>query len=167
MASNLRVLVSNIDGNWGYWDYSAVPPALDTENQLTGSANVYFPPGSSKGVVPKESEMFFSTDYSSWTSKSNWIIQLNGNFGTGEVDVYVGRPTGIEELVLKGVGENFSWGGCSSIDFTAPTPVDVYENITGPITYFRFNSRTAVTSVNCYVIGWNEGDICDGVAKLA
>jgi hypothetical protein len=164
MASNLRVLVSNVDGNWGH--YIPNTGAVDTANELTGAGSVYFPPGSSKGTPPTESDMFFSTDLSGWTSKSNWIIQLTGNFNSQTVSVHVGRPTGVEETIIVGAGAALAWGGGSSIDLTAGSPVEVYENIVGPVSYFRFQANGAVTSVKCYVIAWNEGDICDAVGRV-
>ena len=139
MASNLRVLVSNIDGSWGHYDYGADPPALNTDNELTGAGSIYFPPGASKGTPPVESEMFFSTELSGWTSKSNWIIQLTGNFNGQRVSVHIGRPTGVEETIIVGADGALTWGGGTSIDI-AGGGSDVYENIVGPVSYFRFEA---------------------------
>jgi len=179
MASNLRVLVSNIDGNWGHWDYSQAsgPPTptdgvLTTANVLSGNVSIYFPPGATN-TAPTESQMFFSTDYAGWTSKSNWMIQLRAvpggtGFNSQTVNVYVGRPTGIEELIISRAGDDLTWGGGTSIDLGAGTPVDTYENIVGPVTYFRFQSSGAgLTAVQCFVVAWNEGDICGAVGRLA
>ena len=173
MASNLRALVSNIDGSWGHWDYSQAssgPPPVDgvlnTDNALTAAGSIYFPPGASKGTKPVESEMFFSTELSGWTSKSNWMIQLDGTFNSQNVSVFVGRPTGIEEEIITAAPRNITWGGGSSIDLSG-SAAEIYENIVGPVTYFRFVANGAVTSVKCYVIAWNEGDICDAVGKLS
>ena len=164
MASNLRVLVSNVDGNWGHYNYNT--GAVDAANELTGAGNVYFPPGASKGTKPVESELFFSTDFSAWTSKSNWMIQLAGNFNSQTVSVHIGRPTGVEETIIIGAGAALTWGGGTAIDI-AGGGSDVYENIVGPVSYFRFQANGAVTSVKCYVMAWNEGDICDAVGRLS
>ena len=179
MASNLRALVSNIDGNWGHWDYSQAspgPPAVDgvlnTANVLSGNVSIYFPPGAAN-VAPTESQMFFSTDYAGWPSKSNWMIQLQATpdttgFNGQTVNVYAGRPSGVEELIISRANGNLTWGGGSSIDLGAGTPTEIYENIVGPVTYFRFESSGAsLTSVRCFVIAWNEGDICGAVGRLA
>jgi hypothetical protein len=176
MASNLRALVSNIDGNWGHWDYSQASATVDgvltTANVLSGNTNIYFPPGATN-TAPTESQMFFSTDFAGWTSKSNWMIQLQATpdttgFNSQTVNIYVGRPSGVEELIISRAGADLTWGGGSSIDLGAGTPAEVYENIVGPVTYFRFESSNAnLTSVRCFVIAWNEGDICGAVGRLA
>ena len=119
MASNLRVLASNVDGNWGH--YIPNTGAIDTANELASATSIYFPPGAT-GVAPTESQMFFSTDLSGWTGKSNWIIQLTGDFNSQRVSVFVGRPTGVEEEIITGAAAALTWGGGTSISITAGTP---------------------------------------------
>lgn len=161
MASNLRVLVSNMDGNWGHWDYNT--DSLNNDNQATADGNYYFPPGTGS-AAPTETQMFFAGDYAAWTSKSNWLFQVDGTFGGGRVDVVVGRPTGIEETVVTNITTNTTWGGCSSFDGTN----NYTEALVGPITYVKFVVGGATNpDLRFYIIAWNEGDIYDGVAKRA
>tara|TARA_R100001594_G_scaffold78128_2_gene112664 strand:- start:1072 stop:1599 length:528 start_codon:yes stop_codon:yes gene_type:complete len=173
MASNLRVLVSNMDGNWGHWNYDT--GALDTKNllrQALDGESAYFPPGGVSGagapLPPDASQMFFSSvDYAGWNSKSNWIFQVAGTWDGATITVSVGRPTGVEEVVATRITSDFTWGGCSSIDATTGANSQIYENLVGPITYVRFalSGAGGSTDLRCYVIAWNEGDIYDGVAK--
>jgi hypothetical protein len=174
MASNLRVLVSNMDGNWGHWDNNT--DALNTANNLTGNGSIYFPPGSAKlNTQPTKEYMFFaSEDYIGWNSKSNWMIQISGDWDGAKMAVSVGRPTGIEDVILSDIDANFAWGGGSSGDMsggsvTLDAATVMFENIVGPVTYVKFtvSSAGAGTSLGCYVMAWNEGDIYDGVAQRA
>tara|TARA_A100001515_G_scaffold135810_1_gene126978 strand:- start:450 stop:941 length:492 start_codon:yes stop_codon:yes gene_type:complete len=161
MASNLRALVSNLgDGNWGI-----VGTANADDNKIDATNRViYFPPGSAKGVAPSAGTHSLapgslSGNLTGWTSKTQWMVQVvTANLGTGgtpDVKVYVGRPTGVEELVLTitSTGTD-SYGGFDD------------EAIQGPVAYFKFisDSTGGTPDVRCYVIGWNYGDISDGLA---
>ena len=154
-----RVLVSNLgDGNWGD----------GTENNLNTAAgtSVYFPPGAAKGTQPTQAECFFgSMDYIGWNSKTNWMVQIDeGAAGAAvpalgwngsRVSVYVGRPTGAEELVVPTVAADFTFGGIGG------------EEVYGPITYIRFRVDTGAatpTGLLCFVTAWNYGDINDDTA---
>jgi len=151
-----RVLVSNLgDGNWGD----------GTENNLDTAAgtSIYFPPGAAKGTQPTQAECFFgSMDYIGWNSKTNWMVQIDDATGAApygwngaSVDVYVGRPTGVEELIVNNAGADFTFGGIGG------------EEVYGPITYIRFyvNVGSATpTGLLCFVTAWNYGDINDDTA---
>ena len=163
MSTHQRVLVSNLgDGNWGD----------GIENNLNVAANnsIYFPPGNGgtaapvKGAEPTPAECFFGNiDYISWNTKTNWMIQVDDATGAGpafgwngaSIDVYVGRPSGVEELVINNAGADFTIGGVGG------------EEICGPISYIRFfvNVGSATpTGLLCFVTAWNYGDIVDGCA---
>tara|TARA_R100000664_G_scaffold34098_1_gene53976 strand:+ start:2793 stop:3287 length:495 start_codon:yes stop_codon:yes gene_type:complete len=162
MASNIRALVSNSgDGNWG-----VNGTATATDNKLdNANTRVFFPPGASKGTPPAQgashmSPAASSVDLVGFTSKTQWMVQVNAtNLGTGgtpSVTIHAMRPTGIEELVhtVTSTGSD-SYGGFND------------ESIQGPVSYFRFTataSNTTNLDVDCYVIGWNYGDISDGFA---
>ena len=157
MASNLRVVVSNLgDGNW-------VAPA----NKLDATdTDIYFPPGAAKGDVPTVTANGFapsanSTNLIGFTSKTQWMVQVNAtNIGTGGtpgISIYAVRPTGIEDLIVKftATGQD-SYGGVTS---ATEGPIE------GPVSYFKFESDATDNTdldVDCYVIGWNYGDISDG-----
>jgi hypothetical protein len=162
MASNLRALVSNSgDGNWG-----VNGTATATDNKLVvATPRIYFPPGASKGSPPAQgtshmSPAASSVDLVGFTSKTQWMVQVNAtNLGTGgtvSVTVHAMRPTGIEELVLTVTSTGAdSYGGFDD------------ESIQGPVAYFRFTATADTLTnldVDCYVIGWNYGDISDGFA---
>tara|TARA_R110000751_G_scaffold113271_1_gene212391 strand:- start:242 stop:736 length:495 start_codon:yes stop_codon:yes gene_type:complete len=160
MASNLRVVVSNLgDGNW-------TAPANTLNNT---DPDIYFPPGVAKGDVPIITANGFapsanSSDLIGFTSKTQWMVQINAShIGTGGVpgiSVYAVRPTGIEDLIVTFVPTVFpaqeSYGGVTS---AAEGPIE------GPVSYFKFESNATTNTsldVDCYVIGWNYGDISDG-----
>ena len=76
---------------------------------------------------------------------------------TPGISVYAVRPTGIEDLVHKftATGQD-SYGGVTS---ATEGPIE------GPVAYFKFESDATDNTnldVDCYVIGWNYGDISDG-----
>jgi len=156
MSSNhQRVLVSNLgDGNWGD----------STENNLDTAAqtSVYFPPGAAKGTQPTQAECFFgSIDYIGWNSKTNWMVQVDDAAGApygwngSRVSVYIGRPTGVEELVVAAAAADFTFGGIGD------------EEVYGPVTYIRFRVDTGAatpTGLLCFVTAWNYGDINDDTA---
>tara|TARA_R100000808_G_scaffold25081_1_gene61499 strand:+ start:8881 stop:9372 length:492 start_codon:yes stop_codon:yes gene_type:complete len=151
-----RVLVSNLgDGNWGD----------GTENNLNTAAgtSVYFPPGAAKGTQPTADECFFGNlDYIGWNSKTNWMVQVDDATGAApygwngsRVSVYVGRPSGVEELIVASAAADFTFGGIGG------------EEVYGPITYIRFRVDTLAatpTGLLCFVTAWNYGDIIDGTA---
>ena len=164
LSNHHRALVSNLgDGNWG---------ASGGEENKINSTNrtIYFPPAlDASGAQAKGTEPLPGADtmspagdalqFTAWTTKSNWIVQVNvANLGTGgtpAVNVYAMRPTGVKERVLNvtSTGED-SYGGYAS------------EKICGPVAYFEFESDSTGGSpdIDCYVIGWNEGDISNGLA---
>ena len=168
MASNIRVLVSNLgDGNWGV---TGTPSAdfnfLDATAAATPSKSIYFPPGSTKFVAPTAgasdmSPLASSVNLAGWTSKTQWMVQvvttnMGTVVGTPTLTVSVVRPTGVEEVIvaITATGTE-SYGGFGD------------EAIIGPVSYFKFSSNTTGGSPNhrCYVIGWNYGDISDGLAS--
>ena len=168
MASNIRALVSNLgDGNWGV---TGAPSAnfnfLDATAATSVSKSIYFPPGSAKSVapLPGDSEMSplaSSVDLTGWTSKTQWMVQVvTTDMGTGggtpTLTVSVVRPTGVEEVIvaITAIGTE-SYGGFGD------------EAIIGPVSYFKFSSNTTGGTPNhrCYVIGWNYGDVSDGLAR--
>ena len=170
MAS--RVLVSNLgDGNWGVaGSASANSNLMDAAAAATATKSIYFPPAlnadgtENKGVAPGpgSDNMSPASDLLGlvgWTSKTQWMVQVNAvNLGTGgtpNLVVSVVRPTGIEETVLTvtSTGED-SYGGFGD------------EAIVGPVSYFKFTSDSTggAPNIRCYVIGWNYGDISDGLA---
>ena len=141
-----RVLVSSRgDGNWS------------TGNKLTAaSTNVYFPPGTGTNAPDSTQDLTNNIDYAGWENKSNWIVQAKITATTNAtVAIYVTRPTGVEELIqpstvlTSGAAESVTAGGVGD------------ELIVGPASYFRFHCSavTGTPSVDCFVIGWNEGDI--------
>ena len=142
-ANHVRALVSNRgDGNWG---------TGNTNNQI-----IFFPHGSAKTDAPSSSQdLTNNINFIGWGCKSNWIVQAELASGTScTIAVYAVRPTGVEELVVSAVTMNssaptFTHGGIDA------------EVIQGPVSYFRFLMASASGSpvVNCFVIGWNEGDI--------
>jgi hypothetical protein len=164
MAANIRALVSNLgDGNWG-----TGPLAASTDNQLdNANKTIYFPPGASKGAAPvpgdsNQSPGALGSGLVGWTSKTQWMVQVQvttlGTDGAGNpvvIKVYAMRPTGVAEHILdiNATGET-SYGGFGD------------ETIQGPVSYFYFTSASTHGTLNarCYVIGWNYGDICDGLA---
>ena len=137
--NHARVLVSNRgDGNWGI---------TGTANQVNSADSIYFPHGASSTVAPSSTQiMGASLDHSAWGCKSNWIVQLDFTAGSGTIQVYAMRPTGIEELVLAATGDA-THGGLDS------------EVIQGPVDYFRFVRSSSTPTASCFVIGWNEGDM--------
>jgi hypothetical protein len=147
-ANHVRALVSNRgDGNWGVGN---------TNNQITANGSIYFPHGSAKSDAPSSSQdLTNNINFIGWGCKSNWIVQAQLASGTScTIAVYAVRPTGVEELVVSAVTMNssaptFTHGGIDA------------EVIQGPVSYFRFLMASASSSpvVNCFVIGWNEGDI--------
>jgi hypothetical protein len=157
MASNLRVVVSNLgDANW-------VGPANNLDNS---NSVIYFPPGVDKSTAPAITANGVAPAATSsgpigFTSKTQWMVQVNasnlGSGGTPGISVYAVRPTGIEDLVHKftATGQD-SYGGVTS---ATEGPIE------GPVAYFKFESDATDNTnldVDCYVIGWNYGDISDG-----
>ncbi len=180
MASNLRVLISNLgDGNWGPIYDDSDPPVLQAEspNLITNEQykNVqYFPPGaaytgSAEAQPPTAAQQIGSSvDTIGWGSKTNWMFQLKNvkTSGTHEMDVniYGYRPTGVIELIKTvdkgdiGMGESFSYGGVGG------------EEVYGPFVAFKFEGVRATVvgtpQILCYVIGWNYGDVWDNQIDL-
>ena len=140
-----RVLVSNRgDGNW------------NTLNRIAADGSIHFPHGALPADPPSDDESLSNSfEFTGWESKSNWILQANLDSGTScTIAVFAMRPTGIEELVVAATtmnSANPSWthGGVDA------------EEIVGPVQYFRFLMASASGSprVDCFVIGWNEGDM--------
>jgi len=174
MAGNIRVLVSNLgDGNWGVTGTtSADSNLLDDTAASTTSKSIFFPPAfnangtQNKSVAPTAgdsdmSPLAASSNFVGWTSKTQWMIQvvttnMGTSGGTPTLTVSVVRPTGVEEVIvaITATGTE-SYGGFGD------------EAIVGPVSYFKFTSNTTGGSPNhrCYVIGWNYGDISDGLAS--
>ena len=155
MASNIRVLVSNIgDGNWGIDAAGA-----NTDNQLSGNSTIYFPPGINKTTEPTASERFGgSIDYIGWSSKSNWMVQVLNSHGSnpGTIQVLGHRPSGVSEEVIAAtvlagaaVSVSVTQGGLGG------------EEIYGHFTHFTFVATTNTGELDCYVTAWNYGDILD------
>tara|TARA_R100000655_G_scaffold22915_1_gene46372 strand:- start:792 stop:1223 length:432 start_codon:yes stop_codon:yes gene_type:complete len=140
MASNLRVLVSNLgDGNWGSGNSTGTDETLD------------FPIGS---VSDPKLRFGGSIDFIGWGSKTNWLVQINNTgSGTGTVKVMGHRPSGVaEELIAAtslGAGVSLTKGGVGG------------EEIYGPFTHFTFVSTSNSGTLNYYVTAWNYGDILD------
>ena len=160
-VTNNRALVSNLgDGNWG--------AGTGTENKIdAANQTIYFPPGLTKGAIPlsgtngvHDAPGARSTDLVGWTSKTQWMVQLEvANLGTGGspvCKVYAVRPTLIEEEVLSVTTTgSHSYGGFGD------------EVIQGPVAYFLFRlsgNTGGSPDIRGYVIGWNYGDISDGIA---
>ena len=140
MASNLRVLVSNLgDGNW------------DTGNSTTTNETLEFPRGS---VADPKLRFGASIDFFGWGSKTNWLIQIaNSGAGAGTVKVMGHRPSGVAEEVIAATsiaaGLSLTKGGVGG------------EEIYGPFTHFTFVSTGNSGTLNYYVTAWNYGDILD------
>jgi len=152
MASNLRVLVSNLgDGNWGV--------GASTANQLSAAnGTLYFPPGTT-GAEPTPAQRFgASVDYIGWSSKTNWMVQVENTSGTspGSVQILGHRPSGVAEQLLPttvvAANSSVTVGGVGG------------EEIYGPFTHFSFVITLNAGTLNCYVTGWNYGDILDAGA---
>ncbi len=127
MASNIRVLVSNLgDGNWGV--------GADTANQLNNTnGRLYFPPGTTKTDEPTLAQRFgASVDYIGWSSKTNWMVQVENVHGAnaGTVQIVGHRPSGVTEQLLAATaiaaGASVTVGGVGG------------EEIYGPFTHFSF-----------------------------
>ena len=151
-ANHVRALVSNRgDGNWG---------TGNTNNQITANGSIYFPHGSAKSDAPSSSQdLTNNINFIGWGCKSNWIVQAELASGTScTIAVYAVRPTGVEELVVSAVTLNS--GATPPVESFTHGGIDA-EVIQGPVSYFRFLMSSASGSpvVNCFVIGWNEGDI--------
>ena len=158
LSNHHRALVSNLgEGNW----------TGDDQRLDAGDPEIYFPPGSSKGIAPvpgtSNAGPMSEFDLAGWGTKSNWIVQLRcTNAGTAgalnDIEVFAVRPTGIEEPVFTiapgGLAiQTYTHGGLDG------------ERIEGPVSYFKFVTNcTGAVSVDCYVIGWNEGDMAYGLA---
>ena len=144
MASNLRVLVSNLgDGNWG------------TGNSTTGNETLDFPRGS---VSDPKLRFGASIDHIGWGSKTNWMVQVtNTGADVATVQVLGHRPSGVaEELVaatvIPATTGSLTQGGVGG------------EEIYGPFTHFTFVSTSNAGQLNYYVTAWNYGDIFDAGA---
>jgi hypothetical protein len=147
-----RVLVSNRgDGNWG---------AGNTNNQIVADGSIFFPHGSAKSDAPSDSQdLTNNINFIGWGCKSNWIVQAELSVVDDDEDcsiaVYAVRPTGVKELVVAATALahdgalSFTHGGLDA------------EVIRGPVSYFEFvmTNDTNNPIVNCFVIGWNEGNI--------
>jgi len=152
ISAHARVLVSNRgDGNWG---------AGNTNNQIVADGSIYFPHGATKADPPTDSENLANNfDFSGWETKSSWIVQAELVVVDDDEDcrmaVYAMRPTGVKELVMAATALahdgalSFTHGGIDG------------EVIQGPVSYFEFAMTNDNNNpiVNCFVIGWNEGDL--------
>jgi len=148
ISAHARVLVSNRgDGNWG---------AGNTNNRLSAGGSIYFPHGATPGDPPADTgNLANNFDFSGWENKSSWIAQAQLASGTScTITVFGMRPTGVEETLvpataLAAATPSFTHGGLDA------------EVIQGPFTHFRFLLASAVGAprVDCFVIGWNEGDL--------
>ena len=140
MASNLRVLVSNLgDGNWS------------AGNGTGANTTKYFPVGSNVDVSKRFGA---SIDYIGWGSKTNWMVQITNTGGdSGTVQVLGHRPSGVAEEVVAATsiaaGGSLTQGGIGG------------EEIYGPFTHFSFVSTSNSGQLNYYVTAWNYGDILD------
>ena len=192
MASNLRVLVSNLgDGNWGAGagtenvlndTNSSIyfPPAFDADgNQLKGTA----PSANAAELAPGGLDIDGSWPFAGWSSKTHYIVQVKvdraSHYGTGTADsnfaaasviVNAVRPTGVkEELMVStaSTAEKTFAGSGTNLVLTETYGAYSDQTIEGPIAYFEFLSNAGTTTdlnVKCYVIAWNYGDISDGLA---
>jgi hypothetical protein len=153
MASNIRVLVSNLgDGNWGV--------GTDTANQLSAAnGRLYFPPGDTKSAEPTPSQRFGgSVNYIGWSSKTNWMVQVENAHATnaGTVQIIGHRPSGVSEELFAATA--IAGGGSVTVGGIGG------EEIYGPFTHFSFVITSNTGTLNCYVTGWNYGDILDAGA---
>ena len=180
-----RVLVSNLgDGNWGIGTNGHNRIDTDTSARRT----IYFPPVvDASGLIDKYTEPTPSADAGpmarldnvGWGSKSNWMVQVvfadlgTPPSGAGDIACRVEavRPTGVVETVLEitgsAVGNDLN-GAADGISFTHGGFDS--EAISGPVAYFRFginvDGATAyggTFAIDCFVIGWNEGDLSYGL----
>ena len=143
-----RVLVSNLgDGNW-------VAPA----NQATVNTRLYFPPGTA-GAAPTAAQRFGSSvDSLGWTSKTNWMVQIENVHAAnpGTVQVLGHRPSGVAEELVAATAipalSSLTQGGVGG------------EEIYGSFTYLEFVITLNSGDLNCYVTAWNYGDILDAGA---
>ena len=142
-----RVLVSSRgEGNWS-----------GTDNQLDAVESIYFPPGTGSAAPTSSQDLTNNINFIGWETKSNWIAQAKIVDGTNAtVAIYVMRPSGVEALSQTGVSLILATGPLS---ITIGGVAD--ELVVGPASYFRFECTVATGSpkVDCFVIGWNEGDI--------
>jgi hypothetical protein len=194
MASNLRVLVSNLgDGNWGSGAGTEnvldntnpaiyFPPAFDAAgNQVKGTA----PSAGGSELAPGSSSVNGTWPFAGWSSKTHYIVQIKADaaadYGTGAADgdfaaasviVNAVRPTGVKEQLMVSTSstaeKTFDLGGVSNTELTETYGAYGSETIEGPIAYFEFLSNAGTTTnldIKCYVIAWNYGDISDGLAS--
>lgn len=141
-----RVLVSSRgEGNWS-----------GTDNVLDAVASIYFPPGTGSLAPTSSQDLTNNINFIGWETKSNWIAQAKIIAGTNAtVAIYAARPSGVEELIQ--VATVLTSGGAESVTIGGVGD----ELVVGPVSYFRFEC-TVVNGgpdVECFVIGWNEGDI--------
>lgn len=187
MASNLRVLVSNLgDGDWG--EGAGTENVLDNTNKA-----IYFPPafnaagsqvkgtaptGGSAEIAPGGLSINGTWPLGGWSSKTHYIVQVKAadanGYGTGQTDsdfaaggviVNAVRPTGVKEQLMV------STSSTAEKTFNSSELTETYgaygsETIEGPVAYFEFlsNANGGTVSIECYVIAWNYGDISDGLA---
>jgi hypothetical protein len=153
MAS--RVLVSNLgDGNW--------PAPANQRDGVAAPDNgqLFFPPGSAKGLEPTAAQRFgASMDYIGWSSKTNWMVQVeNTHANNGSVQVIGHRPSGVtEQLAAVTV---LATGGVPSLTVGGIGGEEIY----GSFTHLEFVISANTGILNCYVTAWNYGDILDAGA---
>lgn len=170
LSNHHRVLVSNLgEGNWGV--------GSNTDNQITGNTeSIFFPIGTDKNTAPVPGDNnagpMSSFDLSGWGTKSNWIVQVNVTdkatppSGTAvAITVKAHRPTGVSEVVLEITGAGGDLAGAAPLSFTYGGHQS--EKICGPVSFFEFSSSgfSDTPVIDCFVIGWNEGDMCYGLGE--
>ena len=179
LSNHHRALVSNLgEGNWGV--DSGTQNRVDSTN-----ARIYFPPaldssGSQvKGTEPtpgsSDAGPMSEFGFSGWGTKSNWIVQVVfTTLGTPPSSatavaftVNAVRPTGVKEPVIQLTGTDAGGDLNGASDgFTVTHGGFDGEKICGPVSYFEFVTAYTAGSpqIDCFVIGWNEGDMCYGLA---
>ena len=127
----------------------------------TSLPGVNVSPSSVQHVVPDASDQIGGNiNYASWASKTNWLFQVEqttaGGTVTASIDIYGMRPSGVEDKLNAA---SISLTDVSSFSIGGEGGDEIY----GPFCYFRFNCTASANSptVNCYVTGWNYGDIWD------
>ena len=159
------------------------PPKIDP---TTGNIFKYSVPSPGDDAAGPAAQSLHGYDFTGWASKTNWIVQVVFKVvGTppSAADVVAFRveairPTGVAETVLDITGSaanNDLNGAADGISFTYGGHEN--EAITGPGSYFKFtvnpdnatypasgtSAYLGTFDIECFVIGWNEGDITYGL----
>jgi hypothetical protein len=137
-----RVLISNSgDGNW-----NAVVGQPNSNILTNAQTRVFFPNGTAVGVAPTAVEDFRNT-FEGWAGKDTWRIEVRaigaGWAGGETVTVTIERPTGYDEVAAAAVAADFA------------------VVVSGPVAFIRFDVAGSVgaTNIECFVTGYNEGDL--------